>query len=102
MIEEAPQAHYFEYLCNFATSQWYQIDDDDVEEVEEEIVLQAAKDKVYLLHYICCGSEEYNLCYQEDNALCPSPDDTPMEATVTSAPKSSATHQLLPLQQQGK
>ena len=36
--EEAPQAHYFGYLCNFATSQWYQLDDDDVEEVEEMIV----------------------------------------------------------------
>ena len=41
--KEAPQAHYFGYLCNFATSQWYQLDDDDVEEVEEKIVLEDAK-----------------------------------------------------------
>ena len=32
--EDAPQAHYFGYLCNFATSQWYQIDD-EVEVVED-------------------------------------------------------------------
>ena len=66
--EEAPQAHYFGYLCNFATSQWYQLDDDDVdvEEVEEKIVLEDAKDKAYMLHYICGGSEDYNVCYQQD------------------------------------
>ena len=67
--EETPQAHYFGYLCNFALSQWYQLDDDNVKEVEEKIVLQDAKDKAYMLHYICCGSEEYNICYQEDKSL---------------------------------
>ena len=40
--EEAPQAHYFGYLCNFATSQWCAIDDEDVEIVEENIVLEDA------------------------------------------------------------
>ena len=62
--EEAPQAHYFGYLCNFATSQWCAIDDEDVEIVKENIVLEDAKDKAYMLRYICCGSEEYNVCYQ--------------------------------------
>ncbi len=52
--KEASQAHYFGYLCNFATLQWYQLDDDNVEEVEEKIVLEDAKDKAYMLHYICC------------------------------------------------
>ena len=68
--EEAPQAHYFGYLCNFATLQWYQLNDEDVEEVEEKIVFQDAQDKAYMLHYICCGSDEYNVCYQEDKSLC--------------------------------
>jgi hypothetical protein len=89
--EEAPQAHYFGYLCNFATSQWYQLDDDDVEEVEEKIVLEDAKDKAYMLHYICCGSEEFNACYQEDKSLCSYPKTTPVAVTATSTPKSSAT-----------
>jgi hypothetical protein len=54
-----PQALYFGYLCSFATSQWYQIDDKDVEEVEEKIVMEDAKVKAYMLQYKCCGSEEY-------------------------------------------
>ena len=89
--KETPQAHYFGYLCNFATSQWYQLDDEDVEEVEEKIVLEDAKDKAYMLHYICCGSEEYNICYQEDKSLCSFPKSSPMAVTATSTPKSSAT-----------
>ncbi len=89
--EEAPQAHYFGYLCNFATSQWYQLDDEDVEEVEEKIVLEDAKDKAYMLHYICCGSEEYNVCYQEDKSLCSYPKKAPIAIPATSTPKSSAT-----------
>jgi hypothetical protein len=88
---EAPQAHYFGYLCNFATSQWYQLDDDKVEEVEEKIVLQDAKDKAYMLHYICCGSEEYNVCYQEDKSLCSYTKKSPVAVTATSTLKSSAT-----------
>ena len=68
-----PQAHYFGYLCNFATLQWYQIDDDDdVDDMEEKIDLEA-KEKAYILHYLCCGSEEYNLWYQEDESLCSCP-----------------------------
>jgi hypothetical protein len=89
--EEVHQTHYFGYLCNFATSQWYQLDDDDVEEVEEKIVLEDAKDKAYMLHYICCGSEEYNVCYQEDKSLCSYPQKSPMTIPATSTPKSSAT-----------
>jgi len=89
--EEEPQAHYFGYLCNFATSQWFQIDDDDVEEVEEKIVLQDSKDKAYMLHYILCGSEEYDVCYQEDKSLFSSPKSSPMAVTAASTTKSSAT-----------
>ena len=89
--EEASQAHYFGYLCNFATSQWCQIDDEDVEIVEENIVLEDAKDKAYMLHYICCGSEEYNVCYQEDQSLCSYPKKSAMAVPATSTPKSYAT-----------
>ena len=89
--EEASQAHYFGYLCNFATSQWCQIDDEDVEIVEENIVLEDAKDKAYMLHYICCGSEEYNVCYQEDQSLCSYPKNSAMAVPATSTPKSYAT-----------
>jgi hypothetical protein len=89
--EETPRAHYFGYLCYFATLQWYQIDDDDVEEVEEKIVLEDAKDKAYMLHYKCCDSEEFNMCYQEDESLCSYPKTSPVAITATSTPKSSAT-----------
>ena len=35
-------------------------------------MLLDVRDKAYMLHYICYGSEEYNLCYQEDKSLFPS------------------------------
>ena len=86
-----PSSSFFGYLCNFATLQWLQIDDDKVEEVEEKIVLQDAKDKAYMLHYILCGSEEYDVCYQEDKSLCSSPKSSPMAVTASYTPKSSVT-----------
>jgi hypothetical protein len=89
--EEAPQAHYFGYLCNFATLQWCAIDDEDIKIVEENIVLEDAKYKAYMLHYICCGSEVYNACYQEDKSLCSYPQKSAMAVPATSTPKSSAT-----------
>ena len=67
------EAHYFGYVCNFATTQWFQLDDKEVEEVEEKDVLKNAQDKAYMLHYVLMGSEEYHQCYQEDISLCPSP-----------------------------
>jgi hypothetical protein len=89
--EKAPQAHYFGYLYNFATSQWCQMDGEGVEIMEENIVLEDAKDKAYMLHYICCGSEKYNLCYQEDKSLCSYPKKSPMAVPATSTTKSYAT-----------
>jgi len=59
--------------------------------VEEKIVLEDAKDKAYMLHYICYGSEKYNVCYQEDEFLCSSPKISPVAVTSTSTTKSSAT-----------
>ena len=41
--------------------------------MEEEDVLKNAQYKVYMLHYVLMGSEEYHQCYQEDISLCPSP-----------------------------
>lgn len=38
-------AHYYGYLCNFASSQWYKLDDHDVDDVEENEVLADARDK---------------------------------------------------------
>jgi hypothetical protein len=67
------EAHYFGYVCNFATTQWFKLDDKDVDEVAEEDVLKNAQDKAYMLHYVLMGSEEYHQCYQEDISLCPSP-----------------------------
>ncbi len=67
------EAHYFGYVCNFATTQWFKLDNKDVDEVEEEDVLKNAQYKVYMLHYVLMGSEEYHQCYQEDISLCPSP-----------------------------
>ena len=40
--------------------------------MEENEKLLDVRDKAYMLHYICYGSEEYNLCYQEDKSLFPS------------------------------
>ena len=51
---------------------WYKLDDNDVDDVEENDTLLDVRDKAYMLHYICYGSEEYNLCYQEDKSLFPS------------------------------
>jgi hypothetical protein len=59
--------------------------------VEEKNVLEDAKDKTYMLHYICCGSEEYNVCYLEDESLRSYPKKSPVAVTATSTPKSSAT-----------
>ena len=66
------EAHYYGYLCNFVSSKWYKLDDNDVDDVEENDMLLDVRDKAYMLHYICYGSEEYNLCYQEDKSLFPS------------------------------
>ena len=66
------EARYFGYVCNFATTQWFKLDDKEVEEVEEEDVLKNAQDKAYMLHYVLMGSEEYHQCYQEDISFCPS------------------------------
>ena len=38
--QEGLIAHYFGYVCNFATAQWFQLDDDEIMEVEEEDVLK--------------------------------------------------------------
>ena len=65
------EAHYFGYVCNFATTQWFKLDDKKVVEVEEEDVLKYAQDKAYMLHYVLMGSEEYLQCYQEDVSFCP-------------------------------
>ncbi len=32
-------------------------------------------DKAYMLHYICYGSEDSNMCYQGDKILHPSQED---------------------------
>ena len=58
--------------------------------MEEKNLLEDARDKAYMLHYICYGSEEYNLCYQEDHSLCSSPKVTHMAVTLKSASKRSA------------
>ncbi len=63
----------FGYVCNFATTQWFKLDDKKVEEVEEEDELKNSQDKAYMLHYMLMGSEEYHQCYQEDISFCPSP-----------------------------
>ena len=71
--EMTTEAHYFGYVCNFAMTQWFKLDDKKVVEVEEEDVLKNAQDKAYMLHYVLMGSEEYLQCYQEDISFCPSP-----------------------------
>ncbi len=71
--EMTTEAHYFGYVCNFATTQWFKLDDENVVEVEEDDVLKNAQDKAYMLHYVLMGSEEYLQCYQEDISFCPSP-----------------------------
>ena len=70
-------AHYYGYLCNFASSQWYKLDDHDVDDVEENEVLADARDKVCMLHYVCIGSKEYELCHQIDTSLFPTPEHNP-------------------------
>mgnify|MGYP006151958211 FL=1 len=75
------EAHYFGYVCNFATTQWFKLDDKEVEEVEEEDVLKNAQDKAYMLHYVLMGSEEYHQCYQEDISFCPSSKATSVSST---------------------
>jgi hypothetical protein len=71
--EMTTEAHYFGYVFNFATTQWFKLDDKNVVEVEEDDVLKNAQDKAYMLHYVLMGSEEYLQCYQEDISFCPSP-----------------------------
>jgi hypothetical protein len=66
------EARYYGYLFNFVTSQWYKLDDKDVDDVKENVMLLDVREKAYMLHYICNGSEEYNLCYQADKSLFPS------------------------------
>jgi hypothetical protein len=66
------QSHYLAYLCNFATSQWFELNDHEVHEREEEYILEDAKDKAYMLHYIRQESSEALLCHQDDLSLCPS------------------------------
>ena len=70
-------AHYYGYLCNFASSQWYKLDDHDVDDVEENEVLADARDKVCMLHYVCIGSKEYELCHQINPSLFPTPKHNP-------------------------
>lgn len=70
-------AHYYGYLFNFASSQWYKLDDHDVDDVEENEVLADARDKVCMLHYVCLGSKEYELCHQIDTSLFPTPERNP-------------------------
>ena len=52
------EAHYYGYLCNFVTSQWCKLEDKDVDDVEENEMFLDVRDKAYMLHYICYGSEE--------------------------------------------
>lgn len=78
-------AHYYGYLFNFASSQWYKLDDHDVDDVEENEVLADARDKVCMLHYVCLGSKEYELCHQIDTYLFPTPErNPPLLADATS------------------
>ena len=67
-------AHYYGYLCNFSSSQWYKLDDHDVDVVEENEVLADARDKVCMLHYVRFGSVEYESCQQMDTLLFPTPE----------------------------
>ncbi len=53
--ERKDEAHYYGYLCNFVTSKWYKLDDNDVDDVEENDMLLDVRDKAYMLHYICYG-----------------------------------------------
>ena len=77
---------------------WFKLDDHEVDVVEEETVLEDARDKAYMLHYIHCGSEKYNMCYQEDKSLCSTPKDTPSAITLRSASKISHLLQLRPFE----
>lgn len=43
--QEGLQAHYFGYVCNFATTHWFQLDDKEIKEVEEEDDLKNSQDK---------------------------------------------------------
>ena len=54
-----------------------QLDDHDVDDVEENEVLADARDKVCMLHYVCLGSKEYELCHQIDTYLFPTPKHNP-------------------------
>ena len=55
------EAHYYGYLCNFVTSKWYKLDDNNVDDVEENDMLLDVRDKAYMLHYICYGSVQFAL-----------------------------------------
>ena len=64
--EETPQAHYFGCLCDFATLQWYQINDEDVEEVEEKWKMPRIKPTCCItydvdLRSIMCATKKMNL-----------------------------------------
>mgnify|MGYP006182507335 FL=1 len=39
------EAHDYGYLCNFVTSKWYKLDDNDVDDVEENDMLLDVRDK---------------------------------------------------------
>ena len=39
------EAHYYGYLCNFVSSKWYKLDDNDVDDVEENDMLLDVRDK---------------------------------------------------------
>ena len=47
--QEGLIAHYFGYVCNFATAQWFQLDDDEIMEVEEEDFL-----RILRIRPTCC------------------------------------------------
>ena len=47
------EAHYYGYFCNFFISQWYKLDDNDADDVEENVMLLDVRDKAYMFHYIC-------------------------------------------------
>ena len=68
--------------------------DNDVDDVEENDMLLDVRDKAYMLHYICYGSEEYNVCYQEDKSLFPSlkVNHTALSRIENFAPPPNTTH----------
>ena len=94
--ETEAQAHYFGYVCNFASTQWFKLDDNDVDEVREEDVLKNSQVTAYQLYYVLMGSEEYHQCYQEDLSFCSvsSPIVTNPDTTVGVTDKTATSEDL--------